>query len=83
MSVKRIYFVCVRNNWLILSLSWHVIFSRVQYHHHCQKEQGVPDDIANIRRENTAMTKVSRFFRDCWSEYVDFMGKYGEYMLRQ
>ena len=60
----------------------------MQYHHHCQKEQGVPDDIANIRRENTAMTKVSRFytamtkvsrfFRDCWSEYVDFMGKYGE-----
>ena len=29
------------------------------------------------------MRKVSRFFRDCWSEYVDFMGKYGEYMLRQ
>lgn len=28
------------------------------------------------------MTKVTRFFRVYWSDYVDFMEKYGEYMLR-
>ena len=28
------------------------------------------------------MNKVSAFFKDCWSDYVDFMGKYGEYVNR-
>lgn len=35
-----------------------------------------------IIKEDNTMTKVTRFFRVCWSDYVDFMGKYGEYMLR-
>ena len=28
------------------------------------------------------MNKVSAFFKDCWSNYVDFMGKHGEYVNR-
>ncbi len=28
------------------------------------------------------MNKVSAFFKDCWSDYVDFMGKYSEYVNR-
>ena len=28
------------------------------------------------------MNKVSAFFKNCWSNYVDFMGKYGEYTNR-
>ena len=27
------------------------------------------------------MNKVSAFFKNCWSNYVDFMGKYGEYTI--
>ena len=28
------------------------------------------------------MNKVSAFVKNCWSNYVDFMGKYGEYTNR-
>jgi hypothetical protein len=28
------------------------------------------------------MNKVGTFFKNCWSDYVDFMGKYGEFVNR-
>lgn len=28
------------------------------------------------------MNKVGTFFKDCWSDYVAFMGKYGAYVNR-
>lgn len=28
------------------------------------------------------MSKVMNFFKESWKEYVDFMGKYGQYMNR-
>ena len=32
--------------------------------------------------EGGIMNKVGTFFKNCWSDYVDFMGKYGEYVNR-
>lgn len=28
------------------------------------------------------MSKVAGFFKECWDEYIEFMGKYGEYVNR-
>jgi hypothetical protein len=28
------------------------------------------------------MNKVGTFFKNCWSDYIDFMDKYGEYVIR-
>lgn len=32
--------------------------------------------------EGEYMNKVGTFFKDCWSDYVAFMGKYGAYVNR-
>lgn len=34
------------------------------------------------KQKEDIMNKVSAFFKNCWSDYVDFMGKYGEYVNR-
>ena len=54
--------------------------------HNVKRKENTPQEYgvwlpAGEQKEDI-MNKVSEFFKNCWSNYVDFMGKYGEYTNR-
>ena len=54
--------------------------------HNVKRKENAPQEYgvwlpAGEQKEDI-MNKVSAFFKNCWSNYVDFMGKYGEYTNR-
>lgn len=60
----------------------HVLGSYSMIHNVRRETEETKILIMNIRKEINIMSKIAKFFKESWNEYVDFMGKYGQYMYR-
>jgi hypothetical protein len=57
-------------------LGWGII------HHVKEDKRNEQEPRQGSGAKEDTMNKVGTFFKNCWSDYIDFMDKYGEFVIR-